>query len=97
MFISKYVQALNDSSGYEELIMYPPPLNYITIPLIFIAPSSVTIKKYSHYFYHITFWCENMLLIIGHLLYFMMLSVIIWLKNIYYIIFKIYGIKNKII
>lgn len=74
------MKALDEESGYEELILYPPPLNYITIPLIILSPSEETINKYSAIFQNVYFWIENFFLIIGYFLYFLCLSPIIWIR-----------------
>jgi hypothetical protein len=39
VFISKYMQALEEKNGYDELILLPPPLNYLLLPLIMVSPS----------------------------------------------------------
>ena len=39
IFIAKYMNALEENNAYEELILLPPPLNFLLIPLIIVSPS----------------------------------------------------------
>jgi len=39
IFVTKYIKAINESNGYEKLILFPPPLNFFLIPLIVFSPS----------------------------------------------------------
>lgn len=89
--------ALEEGNGYEELVLYPPPFNYIIVPLLFISPSPETMKKYAFIFSQCYFWFENFFLVIGYFVYFILLSPIIFVKLGFYIGLKIDGVKNKII
>lgn len=42
--------ALEEKSGYEELILLPPPLNFFLIPLIIVSPSKLLTLKAAYYF-----------------------------------------------
>lgn len=74
------MKALNEESGYEELIIYPAPINFVTTPLYLIALSQETMKKYSIIFQSIYFWFENFFLMIGFFIYLLILDPIIWFK-----------------
>lgn len=50
IFIEKYMNALEEKNGYEELILLPPPLNYMLIPLLIVSPSQETMKKFTYYY-----------------------------------------------
>ena len=47
LFIAKYMTALEEKHGYEELILLPPPLNFFLIPLMLVSPSKVLMRKFS--------------------------------------------------
>jgi hypothetical protein len=89
--------ALNETSGYEELMMYPAPLNFTLLPLIVLSPSATMVKRYAQYFKYVSFWTENIFFLIAFILYMVFLIPIIFVKKIYQILFKIRGILNKII
>lgn len=90
-FIAKYMSALEDRNGYDELILLPPPLNYMLIPLIIVSPSAHMMKKCSNYFKQIIFWVENIFLIISYFIYFLALTPYIYVKKVFLIITKIHG------
>ncbi len=47
IFITKYMKAMEDDSGYDKLILFPPPLNFLVIPLILVSPWRHLTKKVS--------------------------------------------------
>lgn len=96
LFIEKYKNALETKNGYQELLLYPPPLNFIIIPLLIFTPSPETMKKTSEVMSHIYFWLENVFLILGFLIYFLLLTPFIYFRLLFSIISKIPGIKQKI-
>ncbi len=83
--------ALEEKNGYDELILLPPPLNYLLLPLILISPFPKLMRKCSTFFKQFIFWIENLFLVIAYLLYFMMLSPYIYIKKLFLIITKIKG------
>ena len=50
IFITKYLKSLEERNGYEMFIMIPPPMNYLVLPLVLVAPSKEAMKKFSRYF-----------------------------------------------
>ena len=32
------MQAIEEKSGYEKFILFPPPLNFVLIPMILVSP-----------------------------------------------------------
>lgn len=49
-FINKYKKAIEENNGYDELILYPPPLNYVIVPLLLVCASKESMKKYAAVF-----------------------------------------------
>ncbi len=47
IFITKYMKAMEDESGYDKLILFPPPLNFMLIPLMLVSPWRNFTKKVS--------------------------------------------------
>lgn len=43
-FIEKYSIPMLDEDGYQELVIHPPPLNFLTIPILFAAVSRKSMK-----------------------------------------------------
>ena len=79
-FIQKYMKALEDNNGYHQLILYPPPLNFFIIPLLFLAPFKPKFRKFSNYLSYFFFWFENILLLIVFFLYLLAHGPLILLK-----------------
>lgn len=48
-----------DPNGYYELVIHPPPLNFITFILIPFMVKGSIMKKASKCFSKFVFWCEN--------------------------------------
>lgn len=64
IFLTKYLLAIEERNGYESFIMMPPPLNYLILPLVLVAPGKEAMKKFSRYFQNVIYWFENMLFLI---------------------------------
>jgi len=47
IFITKYMKAMEDDTGYDKLILFPPPLNFLLIPMILVSPWRNVIKGLS--------------------------------------------------
>lgn len=77
-------------------MLYPPPLNFLTIPLLVVSPSSSMMKSLAFQFRLLFFWAENLFLVFGHFCYFLCLTPIIFMKIAVHIVFKMYGLKNKV-
>lgn len=95
-FITKYMKAIEEKNGYEKFILYPPPLNFIILPMLFLTPSRAWIKKASEFYTYLTFWMENVFLIIMFILYVLALDPFIIVKTYFQILTKIEGVCNKI-
>ena len=96
IFITKYMRAIEENNGYDKLIVYPPPLNFILAPLLLVAPSKKMTKKVSQYFVNVVFWIENIFFIILYFFYFLALDPII-LTKMYYQFAKMEGKIQKLI
>jgi predicted membrane protein len=81
VFIAKYMTALEEKNGYEELILLPPPLNFLLIPLIIASFSRESMSKVTYYYKQLMFWIENVFLTLCFLFYFIMLSPYIYIKK----------------
>ena len=84
--MTKYIKAMEEDNGYELFILFPPPLNFLLIPLILVCPSESMSKKISKSIEYLSFWAENLVLIILHFLYFIALDGLIYIKTF----FKLY-------
>jgi len=58
-YIERYHIAMQDQWGYEELVVHPPPINYLTGFLIFSVFKANMMLRFSHTFSKIIFWLEN--------------------------------------
>ena len=79
-FILKYMKALEENSGYEKLILYPPPLNFFLIPLMIVSPSRHLTKKVSVFISYFFYWLENIFFILGFFFYLLAHSPLVILK-----------------
>jgi hypothetical protein len=77
------MRAIEENNGYDKLIVYPPPLNFILAPLLLVAPSKKMTKKVSQYFVNVVFWIENIFFIMLYFFYFLALDPIILTKMYY--------------
>ena len=77
------MRAIEENNGYDKMIVYPPPLNFILVPLLIFAPSKKLTKKVSQYFVNIVFWIENVFFILLYFFYFVALDPIIMAKMYY--------------
>ena len=68
-FIEKYSIAQLDQWGYSELVVHPPPLNFLTMFLVPFAIKKTFMKKASKKFAVMVFWTENLLYLISFLMY----------------------------
>lgn len=88
MFIEKYSIAMDDKTGYSQLVIYPPPLN---IFCIFIAPfilSKNNMLKIADGYQRFIYWVENFFFSIAFLSYEFFFLPWIYLK-IFYNIFRL--------
>lgn len=47
-FIEKYSIPMLDEDGYKELVIHPPPFNFMTIPILFAAFSRKSMRGVGH-------------------------------------------------
>ena len=50
LFINKYLSSMMSNSGYEELILYPPPLNFLIVPMFLVSPSKCLVLYLSKFY-----------------------------------------------
>ena len=96
IFITKYMKAMEDDSGYDKLILFPPPLNFVLIPLIFVAPWRGMTKRVSQWITYSVFWLENMALVLIFVVYMIAHDPLIMVKTYYQISTKIDGFFSKL-
>lgn len=80
IFITKYMKAIEENNGYDKLIVYPPPLNFLLAPLLFTVPSRKLMKRFSIFFANLVFWFENIFFLILLFFYFLVLDPVIMVK-----------------
>lgn len=91
------MKAIEEDNGYDKLILFPPPLNFLLLPLILVSFSRKLTKKMASMITYANFWFENIVLIILFLFY-MIAHVPFVLVRIYYeILTKIDGLLYKLI
>ena len=83
MFITKYMKAMEEDSGYEVLILFPPPLNFILLPIILLSPWRSAVKRISKYITYFFFWVENCIFIVLFFLYMLAHDPFIYVKTIF--------------
>lgn len=91
-FINKYIIALEELSGYEELILLPPPLNFLYVPLLIISPSKKLMFQGAQWFKFFIFWAENFFFYILFFLYLQFISILIYFKKIWEILNHLHGL-----
>jgi hypothetical protein len=62
-FIEKYSIPILDDAGFQELVVYPPPLNLFTILLFPFAMKPESMRKIGQGFSKLMFWFENIILL----------------------------------
>jgi len=95
-FITKYMKALEEDNGYDKFIVYPPPMNFFLIPLIFVIPSRKWTKKISKFIAYTVFWFENIFVIMAFFFYLVVHNPLIMFKIHFQIMTKIEGFFNKL-
>ena len=58
-YIERYHYAMKDEWGYEELVVHPPPINYMTVFLFVSVLKNKWMLKASKFFSKFIFWFEN--------------------------------------
>jgi hypothetical protein len=95
IFITKYLKAMEEDNGYEKLILFPPPLNFLLLPLILVSPSRVLVKRVARHIDKGFFWFVNIFVIVVFFLYMLAHDPLILVKIQYQIITKIDGLHMK--
>lgn len=70
-------------------------MNVFATPLILVAPSKQLMKRFAKYYTDVTFWFENIFLLVGFFFYMMIHNPLIMIKTYFQIITKIDGFFNK--
>jgi hypothetical protein len=96
IFITKYMKAMEDDSGYDKLILFPPPLNFLLIPLMLVSPWRQLTKKVSHVITYFFFWIENLALVVAFMFYMLGHNPMIMIKTFYQISTKIDGFFKRL-
>jgi hypothetical protein len=74
---------MRDHYGYYEMVIHPPPLNFLTIALLPFLINRDFIKKASLIFSKTMFWLENILFIPAFLLGEILWCPFIWFKVLF--------------
>ena len=78
---------MQDEWGYEELVVHPPPVNFLTSLLLLSVFKDNVMLRSSLIFSKVIFWLENLgIFIVQMLVYEALLMPIIYLKLIYNIL-----------
>ena len=79
-YIEKYSTPMLDKDGYKELVIHPPPLNFLTLPIVFGTFSRGCMRGYGECFSKFMFWLENLPFIFVFLAYELSLVPIAYFK-----------------
>ena len=82
-FIEKYSIALRNEWGYAELVIHPPPLNFLTLFLIPFMFRGQWMKTGSKIVSKLTFWFENIFYIMLFIIYEIVMCPVIFCKVIF--------------
>ena len=75
---------MQDEWGFEELVVHPPPINYLTIILFFAIFKNNVMLRSSQGFSKMIFWLENIVFFIPKMLiYETLLIPLIYLRLVY--------------
>ncbi len=90
------MKAMEDDSGYDKLILFPPPMNFFLVPLMIVSPSRNLTKRVSQYITYFFFWLENLVLVLIFFVYMIAHDPLIMVKTFYQISTKIDGFFRKL-
>jgi hypothetical protein len=74
---------MEDDSGYDKLILFPPPLNFLLLPLIIVSPWRSITKRVSQWITYFFFWFENIALVLIFIIYMIAHDPLIMVKTYY--------------
>lgn len=86
MYIERYLIPMKDPWGFAELVVHPPPINYLTVLLIPFAFSDKSMVKGAYWFSLLIFWIENLYYIFEKLLYELILVPFVFFRTIFNVI-----------
>ena len=96
IFITKYLKAMEEDNGYDKLIVFPPPLNFLLVPLLLVFPSRRAVTKIAQLTTKIFYWFINIFFISLFFLYMIAHDPLIIFKIYLQIFTKIDGLFKKI-
>jgi len=86
MFIEKYKIAMEDKTGYAQLVIYPPPLNFFSLFIMPFTLSKGNMLRMSSGYQKFIYWVENFFFSIAFLFYEFLFLPFIYLKVFYNVI-----------
>ena len=93
-YIERYLNAMKDEWGYAELVVHPPPINYLSVFLLISIFRNQWMLKASQIFSKSVFWLENCLFFFSKMLVDELLLIpLIYLK----LIFNIMKVENNLL
>lgn len=87
-FFEKYAKALELKNGLKEMILWPAPINMITIWLIPLSINKALADRFGGIISKILFWIENIFYFLLFLIYEILLIPLVAVK-VYWNIFKV--------
>lgn len=87
-YIEKYSTPMLDKDGYKELVIHPPPLNFLTVPILLGAFSRSCMRGYGECFSKFMFWIENVPFIFWFLAQEVFLIPVAYVKQLFNFIAK---------
>lgn len=87
-FIEKYAVPMLDTDGLQELVIHPPPLNFLTLPILTVLCSRPTLRNCAPTFSKFVFWLENVPYIFAFLVYECALAPVAYFKQLVSFVFK---------
>lgn len=90
------MKAMEDETGYDKFIFFPPPLNFLLLPLVLVAPSRRAVQRIGPLLTYAFFWVENVLLLVVFFLYMLAHDPVIYVKTLFQITTKIDGLGRKL-
>ena len=96
-FITKYMKAMEEDTGYDKLILFPPPLNFVVVPILLVWPRRHLVKRISQWITYIFFWLENIAFIAVFMCFMIAHNPLILVKTYIQILTKIDGVCSKLL
>ena len=63
MYIERFMIPMKDEWGYAELVVHPPPINYLVIILLPSSFQNAVMKETAEVYSRLIFWLENLVYI----------------------------------